>query len=116
MKIPISGYVCQPDQESEPGVGRNRYSSSLPCPPPLTGFAFWVGVPRSDALIALSDCRVMIHPSLYDSGGWACLAAIAAGIVRLLSPDESFYDLEEMKRFVEENSAVRSAETIFQNV
>lgn len=46
----------------------------------------------------------------------SCPEAIAAGITRLLSADESLYDLEKMSRFVEENSAVRFAETIFQNV
>ena len=42
--------------------------------------------------------------------------AIATGITQLLSADESLCDLEKMKRFVEENSVVQFAETIFQNV
>lgn len=36
-------------------------------------------VPRSEVLEALSDCHVMMHPSLHDSGGWACLEAMAIG-------------------------------------
>lgn len=34
---------------------------------------------RSDALRALSDCHVVLHPSLHDSGGWTCIEAMAAG-------------------------------------
>lgn len=47
-----------------------------------------------------------------DSG---CSEAIAAAISRLLKSEGSFYDIEKMKTFVEENAAVRFAQTIFQH-
>jgi glycosyltransferase involved in cell wall biosynthesis len=34
---------------------------------------------RADVLGKLSDCDVLVHPSLHDSGGWVCLEAMAAG-------------------------------------
>ena len=40
---------------------------------------FWGKRPRHDVLGKLSDCHVLIHPSLHDSGGWACLEAMALG-------------------------------------
>jgi glycosyltransferase involved in cell wall biosynthesis len=36
-------------------------------------------LPRADVLRKLSDCDVLVHPSLHDSGGWVCLEAMAAG-------------------------------------
>jgi glycosyltransferase involved in cell wall biosynthesis len=36
-------------------------------------------IPRSEVLGKLADCDVLVHPSLHDSGGWACLEAMAAG-------------------------------------
>lgn len=36
-------------------------------------------VPREQALRKLSECDVLVHPSLHDSGGWVCLEAMAAG-------------------------------------
>lgn len=35
--------------------------------------------PRPEVLGALSECDTLIHPSLHDSGGWACTEAMAAG-------------------------------------
>ena len=35
--------------------------------------------PRQEVLKSLADCHVMVHPSLHDSGGWACLEAMATG-------------------------------------
>lgn len=35
--------------------------------------------PRKEVLTSLADCHVMVHPSLHDSGGWACLEAMATG-------------------------------------
>ncbi|MGB3293931.1 MAG: glycosyltransferase family 4 protein, partial [Phormidesmis sp.] len=43
-------------------------------------------------------------------------SAIADGITRLLNSDESLYDLNRMKTFVEENSATQFAQTIFQHI
>jgi glycosyltransferase involved in cell wall biosynthesis len=40
---------------------------------------FWGAIPRQQVLEKLSDCDVLIHPSLHDSGGWVCLEAMAAG-------------------------------------
>jgi glycosyltransferase involved in cell wall biosynthesis len=40
---------------------------------------FFGKVSRSEVLKALSKCHVMVHPSLHDSGGGACLEAMATG-------------------------------------
>lgn len=40
---------------------------------------FWGKLPREKVLDLLSDCHVLVHPSLHDSGGWACIEAMAAG-------------------------------------
>ncbi len=40
---------------------------------------FFGKVPRSSVLESLADCHIMVHPSLHDSGGWACLEAMAIG-------------------------------------
>lgn len=40
----------------------------------ITGF-----LPRKEALSEMSKCDVMVHPSHHDSGGWACVEAMAAG-------------------------------------
>jgi glycosyltransferase involved in cell wall biosynthesis len=37
-------------------------------------------MPRRDVLSRLQDCDVMLHPALHDSGGWAPLEAMAAGL------------------------------------
>jgi glycosyltransferase involved in cell wall biosynthesis len=39
---------------------------------------FLGGMPRTQALEVLSECDVLVHPSLHDSGGWVCLEAMAA--------------------------------------
>lgn len=36
-------------------------------------------LPRAETLEKLSQCHVLIHPSLHDSGGWVCLEAMASG-------------------------------------
>jgi glycosyltransferase involved in cell wall biosynthesis len=40
---------------------------------------FWGAIPRRQVLEKLAECDVLLHPSLHDSGGWACLEAMAAG-------------------------------------
>lgn len=35
--------------------------------------------PRAEALKLLSSCHIFVFPSLHDSGGWACVEAMAAG-------------------------------------
>lgn len=40
---------------------------------------FWGRLPRQETLKKLSDCDVLVHPTLHDSGGWVCLEAMAAG-------------------------------------
>lgn len=40
---------------------------------------FWGMLPRSETLLKLKECQVMVHPSLHDSGGWVCLEAMASG-------------------------------------
>lgn len=40
---------------------------------------FCGALPREKALEKLSDCTVLVHPSLHDSGGWVCVEAMAAG-------------------------------------
>ncbi len=41
----------------------------------ITGF-----VPRIEALRKLASCDVLLHPSTHDSGGWACIEGMAAGL------------------------------------
>jgi glycosyltransferase involved in cell wall biosynthesis len=41
-------------------------------------FLGWI--PRSDVLQRLADADVFVHPSLHDSGGWATVEAMAAGL------------------------------------
>lgn len=40
---------------------------------------FWGRLSRDETLGKLSECHVLLHPSLHDSGGWVCLEAMAAG-------------------------------------
>ena len=40
---------------------------------------FWGPTTRSEALAKLSECDLLLHPSLHDSGGWTCPEAMAAG-------------------------------------
>ncbi len=39
----------------------------------------WGTMVRTEVLKRLSECDVLIHPSLHESGGWVCLEAMAAG-------------------------------------
>jgi glycosyltransferase involved in cell wall biosynthesis len=41
---------------------------------------FWGMVPRHEVLERLRDCDVMLHPALHDSGGWAAVEGMAAGL------------------------------------
>jgi glycosyltransferase involved in cell wall biosynthesis len=41
---------------------------------------FWGHLPRKEALAKLACCHILLHPSLHDSGGGACLEAMAAGL------------------------------------
>ena len=41
---------------------------------------FWGYLPRKEALAKLVQCHILVHPSLHDSGGGACLEAMAAGL------------------------------------
>ncbi|MEQ8171724.1 MAG: glycosyltransferase [Candidatus Eremiobacterota bacterium] len=36
-------------------------------------------ISRQEVLKNLSECDILLHPSLHDSGGWVCLEAMAAG-------------------------------------
>lgn len=40
---------------------------------------FWGNLPRTECLSKLSECQILVHPSLHDSGGWVCLEGMAAG-------------------------------------
>jgi glycosyltransferase involved in cell wall biosynthesis len=40
---------------------------------------FFSELPRKDVMKKLSECDVLVHPSLHDSGGWVCLEAMAIG-------------------------------------
>ncbi len=40
---------------------------------------FWGRQPRLTTLQHLSQCHVLVHPSLHDSGGWVCVEAMAMG-------------------------------------
>ena len=35
-------------------------------------------LPRDETLEKLSECHILVHPSLHDSGGWTCLEGMAA--------------------------------------
>lgn len=41
---------------------------------------FLGAVPRAEVLVWLAKADVFVHPSLHDSGGWATLEAMAAGL------------------------------------
>ena len=41
----------------------------------ITGF-----ISRTKALRELASCDVLLHPSTHDSGGWACVEGLAAGL------------------------------------
>jgi glycosyltransferase involved in cell wall biosynthesis len=38
---------------------------------------FWGRLPRHEAMQKLAQSAILIHPSLHDSGGWACLEGMA---------------------------------------
>ncbi len=40
---------------------------------------FWGKLSRQETLQHLGECRVLVHPSLHESGGLVCLEAMAAG-------------------------------------
>jgi glycosyltransferase involved in cell wall biosynthesis len=40
---------------------------------------FWGRLSRDEVLERLSQCHVLVHPSLHESGGWVCLEAMALG-------------------------------------
>lgn len=40
---------------------------------------FFGQLTRTEVLNLLSQCHVLVHPSLHDSGGWVCMEAMAAG-------------------------------------
>ena len=40
---------------------------------------FWGFLPRTEALVKLGLCHMLVHPSLHDSGAWVCVEAMAAG-------------------------------------
>ena len=40
---------------------------------------FWGSLSRSETLQKLSECHILVHPSLHDSGGNVCLEAMAVG-------------------------------------
>lgn len=40
---------------------------------------FWGERSRDETLKQLSECHILLHPSLHDSGGFVCLEAMAAG-------------------------------------
>jgi glycosyltransferase involved in cell wall biosynthesis len=41
---------------------------------------FWGYLPRKETLAKLARCHVLLHPGLHESGGGACLEAMAAGL------------------------------------
>lgn len=41
---------------------------------------FCGAVPRAEVLARLQECDVMLHPALHDSGGWAAVEGMAAGL------------------------------------
>ncbi|MEO0516616.1 MAG: glycosyltransferase family 4 protein [Cyanobacteria bacterium P01_A01_bin.116] len=46
----------------------------------ITNHVRFVGsMPREQTLQKLSECHILLHPSLHDSGGFVCLEAMAAG-------------------------------------
>jgi glycosyltransferase involved in cell wall biosynthesis len=41
---------------------------------------FFGALPRATALAQMRQCHVLLHPVLHDSGGWAAIEAMAAGL------------------------------------
>jgi glycosyltransferase involved in cell wall biosynthesis len=41
---------------------------------------FWGKLSRDETLRKLGECHVLVHPSLHESGGLACLEAMALGL------------------------------------
>jgi glycosyltransferase involved in cell wall biosynthesis len=41
---------------------------------------FWHTLPRPQVLEKMTECSVLMHPSLHDSGGWVTVEAMAAGL------------------------------------
>lgn len=37
---------------------------------------FWGSIARSEVMLKMNNCNVLVHPSLHDSGGWVCLEAM----------------------------------------
>jgi glycosyltransferase involved in cell wall biosynthesis len=40
---------------------------------------FWGNIPRVQVLAKLTECDLLVHPSLHEPGGYVCLEAMAAG-------------------------------------
>ena len=86
-------------------------------------------VPRPEVLERLGDADVFLHPSLHDSGGWATLEAMAAGLpvicldiggpavqvnskvgrkIAAINPDQAVDDLSKAMREVTTDPDLRS--------
>lgn len=64
-------------------IGEGPYKNSLAKQSVELGISsqvkFYGWLPQSEAWLKLSQCHVLIHPSLHESGGLVCLEAMAAG-------------------------------------
>jgi len=61
------------------GPERKRLET-LACELGITAKVRFLGhIAREQVLEKVTECDVLVHPSLHDSGGWVCLEAMAAG-------------------------------------
>jgi len=89
---------------------------------------FWGYLSREETLAKLVQCQILIHPSLHDSGGGACLEAMAAGLpvvcldlggpavlatketalaVPAISPEQASHDLADALERLAKDPALR---------
>jgi glycosyltransferase involved in cell wall biosynthesis/O-antigen/teichoic acid export membrane protein len=61
------------------GPERTRLETLAVALPGAPRVEFRGALPRDEALAALAEAHVLVHPSLHDSGGYATLEALAAG-------------------------------------
>jgi glycosyltransferase involved in cell wall biosynthesis len=61
------------------GPERNNYENYIKENSLENKITLYGALSRNQVLKNISECDVLIHPSMHDSGGWVCLEAMAAG-------------------------------------